>query len=54
MMTTECVLLLFYYLLMGLDIILLPIAGGGRDPGGAGEIGASAEPAHSRAKKDPQ
>lgn len=43
-----------FYLLMGFDTILLPIAGGGRDPGRAGEIGASAEPAHSRAKKDPQ
>lgn len=39
---------------MGFDTILLPIAGGGRDPGRAGEIGASAKPAHSRAKKDPQ
>lgn len=35
------------------DIILLP-TGGGRDPGGAGEVGASAEPAHSGAEKDPQ
>ena len=38
----------------GLDISLLSFAGGGRDPGGAGAAGASAEPAHSRVEKDPQ
>lgn len=38
----------------GFDIILSSFAGRGRDPGGAGEVGASAEPAHSRAEKDPQ
>lgn len=38
----------------GLDTVLMPFAGGGRDPGGAGEVGASAEPAHSRTEKDPQ
>lgn len=38
---------------MNFDVISLP-AGGGRDPGGAGAVGASAEPAHSWAEKDPQ
>lgn len=36
-----------------LDFILCA-AGGGGDPGGAGEVGASEEPAHPWAEEDPQ
>lgn len=33
---------------------LMLFAGGGRDPGRTGEIGASPKPSHTRAEKDPQ
>ncbi len=49
-----CVFVVNMFFLIGFDILSLPFAGGSRDPGRAGEVGASAEPAHSRAEKDPQ